>query len=416
MLHGITITPLLLIATAYAIVRGEARCRFGWLAWLGLAVTMLGDTIPNMLPAPYPSRELLASVLRSLPASFCWILFLRHHATLNFRLAAGLVASFATLFIVRFLPSIPSYPLAGAIAVSLGATAVCVAYACGHHALPRLWRYGCCVFAGAHLMTLFDFFARRPERIPLYEGIQLLSLAGIAIALVQCTGTSAVAGARIRDLRRAPFIVMVGGVCAMLLLLWAMRCCPNTAYNPCMRMLSYLGRTQINGVHAPLCHDLFMAALAISAGCLARFYPALSCLVKNRSAKALLRWGGALNAAGLLTIAFIPENVSGTGHNIGCFAAACGGAIIILLLTFKRNNPTVSSAIRWGWMIGCATIISIFSGCLLAHHFHYLPFAPYVPTLQKIVILSFVAWLLNYAGLLLIRTRRPARCPDERTF
>lgn len=208
----------------------------------------------------------------------------------------------------------------------------------------------------------------------------------------------------IRYLRTAPFIVILGGAFVTLLFSLAMVCCPDRNYNPCMRMLSYLGRTQINRVHDPLCHDLFMSALILSAGIVTFFYPALSCFVKNRRSKTCLRWGGTLTATGLLMIAFIPENVSAAFHNIGCFAAALGGAITMIILAFKHNNPKVSPLIRWGWLAWSAALITVFEFFLLAHRLQLLPFAPYVPTTQKVVILTFSVWLTQYAFLLFKRT------------
>lgn len=209
----------------------------------------------------------------------------------------------------------------------------------------------------------------------------------------------------IRYLRAAPFIVFLGGAFVMFLFSLAIACCPGRSYNPCMRMLSYLGRTQINRVHDPLCHDLFMSALLLSAGIVAFFYPALSCFVKNRHSKSCLRWGGTFTATGLLMIAFIPENVSQAFHNIGCFVAAFGGALAMIILAFKRNNPKVSPLIRWGWLAWSAALITLFELFLLAHRLQLLPFAPYVPTTQKVVILTFSAWLIQYAFLLFKRTR-----------
>jgi len=174
-----------------------------------------------------------------------------------------------------------------------------------------------------------------------------------------------------------------------------------------MDMLSFLGRTRVNGVDFPACHYCFTFGLALSAGVVAWFYPALSCFVKGARQKAWLLWGGAFNAAGLLTIAFVPENVRGFFHNVGCWAAVLGGGIVLLILTPKRNNPDVPGHVRWGWVIWGLALSAVFQAFLTAHSFKMLPFAPYVPTCQKLLILTFVAWLVYYAVLLFLRTRRP---------
>ena len=234
----------------------------------------------------------------------------------------------------------------------------------------------------------------------------LASLLFIVAAITRCGHEHQTQGT-IRYLRRAPTVVFLGGVVSALFFLLAMCFCPGPAYNPCMDMLSFLGRTRVNGVDFPACHYCFTFGLALSAGVVAWFYPALSCFVKGARQKAWLLWGGAFNAAGLLTIAFVPENVRGFFHNVGCWAAVLGGGIVLLILTPKRNNPDVPGHVRWGWVIWGLALSAVFQAFLTAHSFKMLPFAPYVPTCQKLLILTFVAWLVYYAVLLFLRTRRP---------
>jgi len=404
MISLIDATPVLLVLTAYAIKKGGSSCRSYWIAWVGLAMTILSNHFLITLKAPAHTHAFMYGVMSALLAHLCWIIFLRRHATLNLRVALGLFASLGLLFAVRLLPAFhDAYWLAGAIALHIILTIVCVAYAFGKHTLSRMWRYAFCTLAGSDLMLGYNLFLYVPDMEPLIELTYLISLAGIAIAIARCAQKPTQAN-RIRYLRTVPLIVVLGGFFVTLLFSFSMACCPNMAYNPYMRMLSYLGRTQINNVNYPLCHYLFMGALIISVGIVAFFYPALSCFVKNNASKTCLRWGGTLNATGLLIIAFIPENTSEAGHNIGCFLAAAGAAVTIITLAFKRNNPKVPSAVRWGWLIWGFAVIATFEFFLLAHQFRLLPFAPYVPTVQKIVILTFAAWMINYALLLFNRT------------
>ena len=63
-------------------------------------------------------------------------------------------------------------------------------------------------------------------------------------------------------------------------------------------------------------------------------------------------------------------------------------------------------------------LVTIFEVFLIRHSLHKLPFAPYVPTCQKLLILTFVAWMVYYAVLLSQATRRSVRSraiEDERS-
>jgi len=201
----------------------------------------------------------------------------------------------------------------------------------------------------------------------------------------------------------------------MALFLYAMYVCPITPhYNPFMKMLSYLGRTKIKGVEYPLCHYLFSFALAASAYVSARFFPALSCFVRGSRKKNLFMWAGALNAAGLLAIALVPENVRCDLHNIGCFAAVGGGAIMLLLMTPARNNRRAPGVVRWSLLVWSMALVALFQLSLLGHRHKIMSFSPYVPTLQKMLIMTFVAWLTYYAVVLYRVTRRDIAIPRFR--
>lgn len=233
----------------------------------------------------------------------------------------------------------------------------------------------------------------------------------IVTAIARC-GREPAPHRTFRYLRNTPAVVFLGGLTACALFFWAMRVCPGEPYNPFRSMLSLLGKTRLRGVDFPACHYLFTSSLVLSAGVVAWFYPALSCFVKGARMKRALLWGGALNVAGLLTIAFIPENVHGFFHNVGCVAAVAGGATALLILTPERNNPRVPRHVRWGWLAWCCVLVAVFEGFLLSHRFKLLPFSPYVPTCQKLLILTFIVWIEYYAVLLFRLTRS---CPRLRT-
>ena len=392
-------TPTLLAVTARAIAKGGSACRSYWVAWCGLAATMLGDYFLAVKGAPLHSNGFLYGVMGFALAQSCWIAFLSRHAQWSPRIAFALLFSLGILFGVRLVPAMPSVSLAAALGVYTLLSVVSVSFACGAHRLSRAWRYGLCTLMFSDVMIGFGHILRVPWLGHLVGVTYLTSLVIVAVAIARCTVPPRTSE-RFRYLRRAPSVIFIGGAFVALLFLWAMWCCPGTRYNPCMHMLSFLGRTSLNGVEFPLCHYLFTLGLASSAGVVARFYPALSCFTKGARRKAWLLWGGALNAAGLLAIACVPENVNGPFHNVGCMAAVAEGGIALLILTPACNNRRVPAAVRWGWLAWCAVLVSVFEIFLVSHSLRRLPFAPYVPTCQKLLVLTFVAWLVYYAVLL----------------
>lgn len=400
-------TPALLAATAILIARGGAACRSYWIAWCGLAATMIGDYFLAVRQAPLHSDTFLCGVGGFALAHLLWIAFLRRHGAMNRRVAFALLFSLGLLFGARLAPALHSPGLSAALGAYTLLSIVDVSYACGAHRLSRAWRYGLCLLLLSDTLIGFGQILRVPRLGPLIGLTYVASLLCVAVALARCGRAPHGSGTH-RYLRRAPLVVLWGGAAALALFGAAMWLCPGGGYNPFMRMLSFLGRTKVNGVDYPACHYLFTAGLALSAGVVAWFYPALSCFAKGARQKAWLLWGGAVNAAGLLAIAFVPENVWGLFHNVGCWAAVLGGGVVLVVLTPGRNNPGVPGRVRWGWVAWGLALCAVFEAFLVGHSLKALPFSPYVPTCQKLLILTFVAWMGHYAVLLRLRTRRAA--------
>lgn len=164
-------------------------------------------------------------------------------------------------------------------------------------------------------------------------------------------------------------LVQAGGGLAAALFVCGMLVSPGS-YNPFMMMLSRLGRTHLAGVDYPLCHYLFTFGLFVAAAAISR---------------ALTGWSGALTAAGLLTIAAVPENISMVGHNLGCHLATIGGAWTVGF----RSKCRMGRIVR----IALFGLVGAFAMALVLHAARVIPFAPAVPTLQKAVILSFALWV-----------------------
>ena len=398
-------TPTLLALSSVAIVRGGATCRTYWLAWCGLAATLVGDYFLAIKGAPLHTVEFLYGVAGFSVAQGCWIAFLRCHASCSPRVAFGLLFSIGILFAARVIPALQSVRVLCALGGYALLSITSVSFACGTHRLSDAWRYGLCTLFLSDALILFGQVLRVPYASRLVGTTYLLSLLLIAIAIMRCDRCPRPLR-RLHQLKYSPYAIFIGGGIAFALFLIAMIFYPGTFYNPCMRMLSVLGRTRLNGIDYPACHYLFTIGLSISALAAARFFPALACFVKGDQHKAWLLWGGAINAAGLLAIAFVPENINGYCHNLGCFAAVGGGALVLFQLTSGRSNPRVSKVVRWSWLAWCLLLVTVFELFLLCHRFKLLPFAPYVPTCQKLLILTFAAWLSYYAVTLFSLTRK----------
>lgn len=404
-------TPILLVITAVPIIRGGSACRSYWLAWCGLAATIIGDYFLAIKNAPLYSSDFLYGVAGFSLAQGCWIAFLRHHAKGSVRIAAILLFSFGILFQARIIPALHSIPLAAALTLYTLLSITSVSYACGTHNLSPAWRYGIFCLFFSDILIAFRSILGVPH-LGHFVGITYLSsLVFIATAIMTC-GRKQKTSLRFRYLRNISWVIFLGGALALIFFLLAMKYYPGETYNPCRCMLSHLGRTHLHDIAFPACHYFFTSSLVVSAGMVALFFPALSCFVKGPAQKQFLLWGGTLNAAGLLTIAFVPENVHGLFHNVGCFAAVAGGGIALLVLTPQRNSPRVSGRVRWSWLIWCCTLVAIFESFILLHRFKILSWSPYVPTCQKILILTFIVWIEYYAFILFRRTRRfSARAP-----
>jgi hypothetical protein len=87
-----------------------------------------------------------------------------------------------------------------------------------------------------------------------------------------------------------------------------------------------------------------------------------------------------------------PLNFAAHAHRCGMDAAIGGG---MMLSRWLRTEP--SRRMRRVWLVLLiAPLVAIGTGLVL-HAVHLVPFAPWVPTAQKGVILSFAAWIFGLA-------------------
>jgi len=173
---------------------------------------------------------------------------------------------------------------------------------------------------------------------------------------------------------------LVGGTVAFVCFAVAAFIYPGGGYNPFLKMLSALGRTHVRKVLYPPCHYWFVAGMFFAAASVAGVWVRLA-RQSTGWRRRTVGWGSAVNVAGLLTIAAVPENVLVEIHNLGCHMAAIGGAAI-LAARFRKGGDRV-------WTCWLLAVIAFFSVCLWVKG---IPFSPWVTATQKVLIVSFAIW------------------------
>ena len=131
-----------------------------------------------------------------------------------------------------------------------------------------------------------------------------------------------------------------------------------------MRMLSYLGRTVIKDVYYPLSHYLFTLGMACGAAATLYFAPYFR------------------------AEATTPRRRSVVGC-AGCWLAFLGGlAMLLALANTPPGRRALFCLLPGAVLFGLATLL---------HALKVVPFSPAVPSMQKVVIVSFMAWQLTAA-------------------
>jgi len=322
-----------------------------------------------------PGRSFLGGVLAFSVAQCLWMAVSIGEARPDCRLAVSVALPLAALFVWRVLPAVHGLRLGlmeGYAWLSVAALAVAAG-------TRRLWLTG-----GIALLFVSDVcIAARMAHIPCWKHC----IGPLYVAAIVCLICSTVLDEReprlAADRRLSPRETVLSGLLILILFVIAGCTAPET-YNPCMSMLSRLGRTALHGTPYPLCHYLFTLGMLASAGSVAG---------------ALGGWGGWLVASGLVTIAVVPEDVSMVGHNAGCYLATIGGSIAVLTRA-KDRFGRLSAAVL-------LSVVGLFGACLALHARKVIPFAPAIPTLQKLLIISFGVWV----ALVRLRVPRETAAP-----
>lgn len=345
----------------------------------GFLAAFVGDWFLAVQGSPRGSAGFLAGVTAFSVAQFCWTIAQIREARSDLRVFTAIALPLVLFVTVRLFPVLDG-PTAAALLVYAVLSAASLAMALA----TRRWAYA----VGIALLLASDLaigcrWLRMPlaGRLvgPLYLAAEFSLLASFFLRSeprfdVGCG----------RAFPAAVFTAVLGALC----FLAAMVVFPGGGYNPCRRMLSALGRTEVKSAVWPTSHFLFTLGMTVSALGISRF----GLLLADFKATPGL-WGLALNVAGLLAIAAVPENVSMTAHNAGCWLAAWGGAG--MLLAWSRANRGRIRVCVWSVLL-IGTCVLLGTGLAL-HVGGVVAFSPWVPTAQKVLILAYASWLFYVA-------------------
>ena len=369
---------------------------------LGFAAAFCGDALLVFMRCGVRTTGFLFGVLAFSCAHILWAAANRHGVRPDWRALAVVVPPVMGLLAARAAYCIPFPPLLAASAYT-AVSAVSLAAAVGSRRVFYALGIGCLVVSDVFIVC---GWIRAPFWHKLTGPVYVLALVCMAVSLFARDREP-----RFRDgggKNPLPVVLAAGTLCAGLFLA-AMILCPDGDYNPLMRMLSYLGRTFIKGVSYPLCHYLFTLGMAAGAAATLYIAPYLRAEATTPRRRAVVSWGAAACAGGLLLIAGVPENVSMFGHNTGCWIAFLGGLAMLLALANTPSGRRALFCILPG--------AGIFALALVLHALKVVPFSPAVPSTQKVVIVSFMAWQLTAAIRISKSGRnklRPSHCDNGR--
>ena len=348
---------------------------------LGFAAAFCGDALLVLMRYGVRTTGFLFGVAAFSCAHILWMAANRHGVRLEWRAFAVVLPPVMGLLAVRAARCVPFTPLLAASAYT-AVSAVSLAAAIGSRRLFYALGIGCLVTSDVFIVC---GWINAPFWHKLTGPVYVLALICMAASLF----------ARNREPRfrcgggkPLTVVLALGALCAGLFLA-AMLLYPGGGYNPLMRMLSHLGRTYIKGVVYPLSHYLFTLGMAVGASATLYLAPYFRAEASNPRRSAVVGWGAAACAGGLLLIACVPENVSMPGHNAGCWFAFLGGLAMLLALA---DTPPGRRA-----LFCLIPVAALFALALVLHALKVVPFAPAVPSAQKLVIASFMVWQLTAA-------------------
>ena len=373
-------TPLLILAVLA--VNGCRRTLSPALipGLFGLLATIPGDYFLAVRHASPGTPEFLYGVLAFSACQACWLWhFIRLRRRVDMPLLAGLLICLLPYLNTRVTTGQP-WSLVLALNLYTALSVLNLSLALGlsgwDFAIGLLLASDICISAG---------LAGEPRLGRLITPLYVLALLAAAIAL--CLPIPAKRTAAPPPSRRAVAVCLAITLVGMAAFIAAMFFSPDGTYNPLFQMLSYLGRTEISGTPYPPCHYLFIAGMACSATAIWLFQRVQSVSLPTRWQRMMMRIGGALNAGGLLLIAAIPENVHMRLHCQACVIATLGGGLFMLAFR-PKGREWLATALPF-------LIAVAFDIAQRLDRRDIIPFAPAVPTLQKLVILSYWLWMMH---------------------
>ncbi len=406
-------TPGLLLIAALSIIGDAKRNRQKipciWSAWAGLGTTMIGDYFLAVRHSPLDSPGFIYGVAGFSLAQTLWIAFFARNYKINCKLWIGLLICIGIFLSVRIFPSLPSSTLGVVLGIYTFLSITSMAFACGSNSRSFAAGIGMLLFSDT--MIAYGYILKIPFLGDLVGITYLGSMVLITVAIITVVHPLPRLHRhdKINYIHRASLLTYSGAAIAVCCFALGAHYFPNGGYNPLTYMLSYLGRTHIRDIDHPLCSYFFAAGMFVSAGTIAYFVPAFNCFTHSRVRHFFINWGFVLNTSGLMTIAFIPENVNSLFHNVGCILAAGGGGVAAIAITINNGFSRMSPQWRYTWCSWLLITVAVFEYYLGMHAIRRLPFSPYVPTCQKIVIASFILWLFFHAYILLRDTHAFAR-------
>ncbi|MBP5321010.1 MAG: hypothetical protein J6334_08470 [Kiritimatiellae bacterium] len=354
-------------------MRNSITYRRTWMLTGFAAAFLIGDFFLVLRGASTRSVEFLFGVAGFSLAQLFWTMGQVREARPDGRLFLAAAFPLSAFVLTRLAP--PALPRAAQIAVWLYSLLTALSLAT---ALPTRRPFYTC---GIALLLFSDLMiGGRILKIPGCGALTAPTyLAAEVCLLISCfwNGEGRIPYGRVNLWRTT----LIGGGLAFLCFTLAALLYPGGGYNPFRKMLSVLGRTEIRKIAYPPCHHWFVAGLFLAATTVAAIWARLAGSLQGWRRQAS-GWGGAVNVAGLYTIALVPENVLILVHNLGCNLAVIGGATILA----ARFRKTRGDWIWAGWILALVTFFII---CLRVKA---LPFNPWVTATQKVLILTFALW------------------------
>ena len=347
-------------------------CRRTWMLAGFTAAFLIGDMFLAVRGASVRSIEFLYGVAGFSLAQAFWTIGQLREARPDVRVFLAAAIPLAAFVLCRLAP--PVLPAAATVAVCVYSVLTALSFATALATRRMLYICGIGLLLFSDLM-IGGRFVKMP-------GCGVL-IGPVYIAAEICLLASFIWNGEWRMPRGCIDIwryALVGGVAAFTCFVVAALCYPGGGYNPFLQMLSALGESTVHKVVYPSCHHWFMAGMFLAAASVGGVWIRLTRLSAGWR-RIAVGWGGAVNVAGLLTIALVPFDVCGDVHNIACNLAVLGG-VPILAARFRRGAD-----LAWtGWFLA---LVVFFIVCLEAKA---IPFSPWVTATQKVLIVSFAAW------------------------